>query len=535
MRSAAPFLLALALLPAAAAAQQLAPLAGADGRIHEAWREAKLPQQKFPPTRYAIETVDGRPVLRMDADGSYGNLVHELRTDAQGLTLAWRWRVERFAEGADLRRKEGDDNAAKVCVFFDLPLERVPFLERQLLRGAQQDRREPARGHRLLRVGSAGGRRQRGAQHLQPAHALPRAALGRDRPMARGEARRGGRFPQAVRRRIEQRAAGDRRGGGCRCRQHPGPQPRVRGRPGVVAMKQLLLLGGGHAHLQVLRALATEPLPGAEVTLVTPYPRLTYSGMVPGFVAGHYTLDQCSVPLAPMAERAGARLLQAAASAIDTASRTVTLADGRTLPYDVLSLDTGATIDREAIAGAREHGLFVRPIEAFTALWERMRELAESRALCVVVVGGGAAGVELALAMHHRLGERSRISLVTGGGPPVPSHPPAVQERVIRALKRRNVTILEDVCAEITAEHVVLGRGTRVACEAAVLALPAVAPACCATPARRWTSGASWPPARRCRAPRTRRSSPPVTPQRCSMRRGPEAASTRCAPARRWR
>lgn len=242
-------------------------------------------------------------------------------------------------------------------------------------------------------------------------------------------------------------------------------------------MKQLLLLGGGHAHLQVLRALATEPLPGTEATLVTPYPRLTYSGMVPGFVAGHYTLDQCSVPLAPLAGRAGVRLLQAAATGIDTASRTVTLADGRTLPYDVLSLDTGATHDRGAIPGAREHGLFVRPIEAFTALWERMRELAERRALCVVVVGGGAAGVELALAMHHRLGDRSRVSLVTGGGPPVPSHPPAVQQRVIAALKRRNVTLLEEICAEVTAEHVVLGRGARVACDAAVLALPAVAPA----------------------------------------------------------
>ncbi len=242
-------------------------------------------------------------------------------------------------------------------------------------------------------------------------------------------------------------------------------------------MKRLLLLGGGHAHLQVLRALATEPLPGAEVTLVTPWPRLTYSGMVPGYVAGHYTLEQCSVPLAPMAERAGVRLLQGAATAIDSGARTVTLGDGRMLPYDVLSLDTGATIDREAIAGAREHGLFVRPIEAFAALWERMRELAERRALCVVVVGGGAAGVELALAMHHRLGDRSRVSLVTGGGPPLPSHPLAVQQRAIRALRRRQVTILEDVCAEVTAEHAVLGRGTRVACDAAVIALPAFAPA----------------------------------------------------------
>ena len=90
-------------------------------------------------------------------------------------------------------------------------------------------------------------------------------------------------------------------------------------------MKRLLLLGGGHAHLQVMRAFANEAVPAAELTLVTPYPRLTYSGMVPGHVAGHYSLEQCSVPLAPMAERAGVRLLQGAATAIDTARRSVCL------------------------------------------------------------------------------------------------------------------------------------------------------------------------------------------------------------------
>lgn len=242
-------------------------------------------------------------------------------------------------------------------------------------------------------------------------------------------------------------------------------------------MKRLLLLGGGHAHLQVMRAFAAEAVPAAELTLLTPYPRLTYSGMVPGHVAGHYSLEQCSVPLAPMAERAGVRLLQGTATGIDLAQRCVTLADGRSLPYDALSLDIGATVDRDAIPGAREHGLFVRPIESFTTLWGRMAELGRERALCVVVVGGGAAGVELALSIHHALGERSHVSLVTGGTVPLPSHPLSVQRRALKALKRRNVTVLEDGCAEISAEHVLLGRGTRVACDAAVLALGAAAPA----------------------------------------------------------
>lgn len=242
-------------------------------------------------------------------------------------------------------------------------------------------------------------------------------------------------------------------------------------------MKRLLLLGGGHAHLQVLRAFAAEALPGAEVTLVTPWPTLTYSGMVPGVVAGHYQRAQCSVPLQAVAERAGVRLLQGSAIALDAAARSVTLADGRTLAYDALSLDVGATQDRDAIAGAREHGLFVRPIEGFVQLWDRMLELAEAKPLCVVVIGGGAAGVELALAMHHRLGDRSRVSLVTGGSPPLPDYPAGVQRRALAALKQRKVTVLEDRCAEIGATQVVLGRGTRVACDAAVIALPAMAPA----------------------------------------------------------
>ena len=241
-------------------------------------------------------------------------------------------------------------------------------------------------------------------------------------------------------------------------------------------MKRVLLLGGGHAHLQVLRALAAEAMPAAELTLLTPFAQLTYSGMVPGFVAGHYTLEQCVVPLAPMAARAQVAMRQGAATQIDLAARRVRLADGSELPYDVLSLDTGATVDRDTIPGAREHGLFVRPIEVFAELWGRLLELAAQRALCVVVVGGGAAGVELAMAIGHRLGAAAHVSLVMGGAGPLPSHPAAVQRRALRALKRRGITVLEDACAEVSATQVLLTRGARVACDAAVIALGASAP-----------------------------------------------------------
>ena len=228
--------------------------------------------------------------------------------------------------------------------------------------------------------------------------------------------------------------------------------------------------------MHVLSVLAQNPFPGARVTLVSPFARLMYSGMVPGFVAGHYALDDCVIPLAPLAARAHVKFVEASAVAIDAAARQVMLADGQTLHYDALSLDTGPVMDRDAIPGAREHALFVRPIEQFTRLWEAVLQLAEQRPLSVVVVGAGAAGVELAMALQFRFGERARVSLVTGGPPPLPSHPAGAQARALRALKRCGVTLFEDACSEITASHVVLARGMRLACDAPVLAIGASAP-----------------------------------------------------------
>lgn len=241
-------------------------------------------------------------------------------------------------------------------------------------------------------------------------------------------------------------------------------------------VKRLVLLGAGHAHLHVLEALAAQPMPAAQVTLVSPFAASLYSGMVPGVVAGHYDAAACAIPLAPWAERARVQRVESAAVTLDAAARRVGLADGSSLDYDVLSLDTGATMDRDAIPGAREHAMFVRPIEHFVRLCEPFFALAGERPLSVVVVGGGAGGVELAMALQHRLAERARVALVTGGTPPLPEHPPAVGRRALSALKRLRVTVFEDTCAEVTARHVVLGRGTRLECDAPVLAIGASAP-----------------------------------------------------------
>lgn len=137
VRRSAAVALAMLALHVAQAEPLLQPLASGDGTAPAPWRYAGLPAQREPATRYGVVGLDGRRVLRIEAEASYGNLVHPLRRPADGLVLSWSWRVDAFAAGADLRRRDGDDNAVKVCVLFDLPLARVPFVERQLLRLAR--------------------------------------------------------------------------------------------------------------------------------------------------------------------------------------------------------------------------------------------------------------------------------------------------------------------------------------------------------------------------------------------------------------
>lgn len=264
----------------------------------------------------------------------------------------------------------------------------------------------------------------------------------------------------------------------------------------MTTLKRLLLLGGGHAHVHVLADLARAPLPGCEVLMLTPFVRQMYSGMVPGLVAGHYRAEQCAIALAPLAQAAGVRLQEGAAVGLDAAARTVTLATGEALSYDLISLDTGAVMDRSRLPGAREHALFVRPIEHFVRLLDGLVDLAAQRPLDVVVVGGGAAGVELAMALEFRLrgaspGTRtpgtneapsgppvagSRVALVTGGDAPLAGYASGVMLKAAQALQQRRITVFKDSCTEVQAQHLVLGSGARLACDAAVLATGAEAP-----------------------------------------------------------
>jgi selenide,water dikinase len=203
-------------------------------------------------------------------------------------------------------------------------------------------------------------------------------------------------------------------------------------------VKRLLLVGGGHSHLAVLKSFGDAPVGGVSLALLSPSRHALYSGMVPGVVAGHYRPEDCRIDLRPLAERAGARFFRDSAVGMDPARREVITAQGEHLHYDVLSLDIGSAI-REP-AGTEEHALRLRPVEAFLAGWGRLRASARNGEVHrIAVIGGGAAGVEVLLAMQHALAGVAVEFALFSELPILGRH--GARRAIVRILRARGVAV----------------------------------------------------------------------------------------------
>ncbi len=171
-------------------------------------------------------------------------------------------------------------------------------------------------------------------------------------------------------------------------------------------LKNVVLVGGGHAHALLLRRWAMKPVAGAQLTLINPGPTAPYTGMLPGFVAGHYERDELDIDLVRLARFAGARLVIGTATNIDRDAKTITVAGRPPIPYDLCSIDVGITSEMPDLPGFATHGLAAKPLGNFADSWVSFidHHLATgSKATSVAVVGGGIGGCELAMAMNHRL------------------------------------------------------------------------------------------------------------------------------------
>ncbi|WP_162631039.1 FAD-dependent oxidoreductase, partial [Meridianimarinicoccus zhengii] len=170
--------------------------------------------------------------------------------------------------------------------------------------------------------------------------------------------------------------------------------------------RDLVLVGGGHTHALVLRAFAMRPVGGVRLTLIDPGPVAAYSGMLPGFVAGHYSRTALEIDLVRLAHAAGARLVTGAAEGIDPAAGHVHVAGRAPIGWDVCSVDVGITSAMPDLPGFAAHGVPAKPLGPFAQRWAAFADRVAAGELAaprVAVIGAGVAGVELALAMAHRL------------------------------------------------------------------------------------------------------------------------------------
>jgi len=263
--------------------------------------------------------------------------------------------------------------------------------------------------------------------------------------------------------------------------------------PTTPIVKHLLLVGGGHSHLSVLRRLAMRPVPGLSTTLISRDVVTPYSGSLPGFLAGTYSHDDMHIDLRPLAQFAGARLIQAEVSAIDLDNRRLDLGPRPAMGFDLLSLNIGSHPNARLIPGAREHALGIKPIDTFIQRWEEIRQDARTALSSkegyyhLVIVGGGPASVEFALAAQARVNRdlgRSpdqptamAITLVCGATSLLAGHNDKTRAFALAELRRRGIDVLLDhKVATFEPDNVVCENGTELAADAMIYATGASLP-----------------------------------------------------------
>lgn len=217
------------------------------------------------------------------------------------------------------------------------------------------------------------------------------------------------------------------------------------------ARQDLVLVGAGHAHLQVLRQLVMKPLDGLQVTVVSRNTHTAYSGMVPGYVEGNYDWDDIHIDVAPLCAACGANLIQAEVQGLDVPARKVCLSGRPDLRFDLLSINVGS-----AAAGLSfgQEGIPIRPAGDFLGELENLITRARHQgSVDITMVGSGASGVEVAFALERRLQKepaiyRHRIRIVT-------SSPHCLSEYDYRVRKKVTIALKDSGIQLVTGFHVV--------------------------------------------------------------------------------
>jgi len=226
--------------------------------------------------------------------------------------------------------------------------------------------------------------------------------------------------------------------------------------PEQPVLRDLVLVGGGHSHVGVLRMFAMNPEPGLRITVICTDIDTPYSGMLPGYIAGHYSFEEVHIDLIRLCGFAGARFFHDTVVGIDRQNRRVICKNRPAVAYDLLSINIGSTPQIQQVEGAQSLAMPVKPIAQFNLRWlallDKARQWPSHKGrMTIAVVGGGAGGVELLLSMQYRLRnelkalgrspEDLKFVLLTASETLLPTHNPRVRSRFAKVLRERNVDV----------------------------------------------------------------------------------------------
>ena len=213
-------------------------------------------------------------------------------------------------------------------------------------------------------------------------------------------------------------------------------------------VKKLLLAGAGHAHIGLLRRRCMKPSIKLDITLISAQPQFVYSGMLPGWMAGHYTLDNIRIDIKSLCSQAGVRFIQQPITAVDAKSQQVMTTDDRHYSYDVLSLNTGADTDMRWSHNAETSSVIaIRPLSEFITHWQQiLTDARQSKKYQLAIIGAGAAAIELVMAAQvalQQINTNHQVTLVCGEHL-LSGFNPRFQQRVMKQLYRHGIRMVQE-------------------------------------------------------------------------------------------
>jgi selenide,water dikinase len=254
-------------------------------------------------------------------------------------------------------------------------------------------------------------------------------------------------------------------------------------------MKNLVLIGGGHSHVAVLKSFGMKPVPGVRLTVICRDTHTPYSGMLPGLIAGHYTFDDIHIDLRRLTQFAGGRFYKDDAVGMNFEHNRVLCRAREPVPFDLCSINVGSVPATVSVPGGGELATPVKPIAGFLDYWRTLMDIVKSPRdpFVLGIVGAGASGVELTLSAQHAFRKALHTSSNTetgvtlhlfGDGERItPTHNPGVSRKLLRALIARGVHVhVPERVVRVTRDGVELESGKAVDLDAVLWTTQAMAP-----------------------------------------------------------